>query len=69
MVQERRGSAPAEEPRQTDLRGRRIDQVVAADHEVHTLAQVVHDDAQRVRPVASAVADGQVTGRGDLAGA
>ncbi len=63
MVQVRgRGPAP-EQPPQPDLRRRRVQQVAPADDQRDVLAQIVDDDAEPVRPVAVAVADGQVAGR------
>ena len=43
------------------------EQIPAADDEIDAVAQVVHDHAERVGPVAVPVADGQVAGRRDLA--
>ena len=52
----------AEESPEADLVGRRVDEVLAAGDQVNIVAQVVDDHAQRVGPVAVAVADRQVTG-------
>ncbi len=60
-MRERRRRLAAEQPAQADLGGRGAEQVAPADDQVDSLAEVVDDDREPVRPVAVPVADG--TGR------
>ena len=46
-----------------DLRGRGVEEILAADHQVHAVAEVVDHDAQRVAPVTAPIADEQIAGR------
>ena len=60
MVERRRRPRPPEKARKADLGGRRIEEVAAPVDEVDTLSEVVDDDAERVRPIADAVAEERV---------
>ena len=60
------GISTPKEPPQPYLGRRRMQQVSAADDQVHVLAKVVHHDAEPVGPLVVAVADRQVAGRRDF---
>ena len=62
------GTSSAQEPGQAQLHGRGVQQVAAADHEVHAVAGVVHHHAEGVRPVADAVTHEEVARRRRLVG-
>ena len=60
------GFSSAKEAPDPDLGRRGVDQVPATDDEVDALTQVVDHDAERVGPIAVAIADRRVAGRGDV---
>ena len=57
-MDERRRARPTEQPAESDLGGGGVEQVPTADDDADVLAQVVDDDAEPVRPVPVAIADG-----------
>ena len=67
MQEPRRHRSP-QQPPEPELDRGGVEQVAAADHQVDAVARVVHDHAERVRPVADAVADQQVAVAGRLVG-
>ena len=58
----------AQQPREPELDGRRVEQVAAPDDEVDAVPHVVHDHAERVGPVAGPVAHQEVAVAGGLVG-
>ena len=67
-MQEARRLGAAEQPAEGDLHRRGLHEVVAADHEIDPVAEVVDHDAQGVRPVAVLVLERRVTARRDGSG-
>ena len=55
----------SEHPREPDLGPCRVQEILAPDDEVDTLAQVVDDDAEPIRPVAVPVPHREVAVRSD----
>ena len=64
MVEEPRRHGPSEQPAEAHLRGRRLDEVLAPDHEIDPVAEIVDDHAHGVGPVAVPIADREVACRG-----
>ena len=65
VVEEGRRGLAAQQAAEAELGRGGVEQVAAADDEVDAVAEVVDDDAERVAPVAVAVAQGEVAaGRG-----
>ena len=62
-MQEARRLGAAEQPTEADLNRRGLKKVVAADHKIDPVADVVHHHAQGVGPVAVLVPQRQVTAR------
>ena len=54
----------SEHSRQSDLSSSRREEVLAANDEVDTLAEVVHGDGELIRPEAIAIAEQHVTALG-----
>ena len=50
----------ADQPGELNLAAGRIEQILAANDEVHVLQPVVDDDRELIRPVAMSIADEQI---------
>ena len=50
----------SEQPRQHDLAAGRSKQVIATNHEIHPMLQVVHDDGKLIGPVAGGFPEKQI---------
>src|SRR4051794_35240308 len=68
MMQEHGRLAMTEDTGEPDLHRRRLEQVLAADHEIDSMPHVVDDDAEPVRPVAVPIPDREIAGERDKAG-
>jgi hypothetical protein len=61
MMKKRGGLLSPEQAGQLDLAAGRIDQVLTADDEIHSLPPVIDDDRKLIRSVAMAVAEKYVS--------
>ena len=62
-MKEARRLGAAEQPAEADLDRGGLQKIVAADHEIDPVTEIVHHDAQRVGPVAVLVPERRVTAR------
>ena len=60
MMQEDRRRRPAEQPAEQDLAAGGLEQVLAPDHQVHAVPEVVHHHGELVGPLPEPVAQQQV---------
>src|SRR6516162_4665798 len=61
MMQKRGRLLAPEQPREADLPAGRRKQILAANHEIDSLAEIVDGDRELIRPVAEAIADQDVS--------
>ena len=55
-----RWTLAADQPGELNLAAGRIEQILAANDEVHVLQPVIDDDGELIRPVAMPIADEQI---------